>query len=128
MDWQTVETMGYAYYSARGYRVLIPVVRTNAYDFVAEKNGQFVRVNVKLAGLKDNKRPDSWSISSSGNKSEDNRKQMREWVDIYLAYLPHQQRFIELPGDFLSGGNSKARRIPQSLLTGVSNGIRGRHL
>lgn len=116
MDWQTVETMGYAYYSGRGYRVLIPVVRTNAYDFVAEKNGQFIRVNVKLAGLKDKKSPDSWSISSTGNKSEINRKQMRDWVDVYLAYMPHQNRFIELPGDFLSGGNSKARRIPRSFL------------
>jgi len=113
MNWQTIELLGYAYYSDRGYRILVPVVRNEGYDFVAEKDGGFLRVNVKVAGLKDKSNPNSWSISqASGGSSGHSTKSP---CDVYLAYLPEHQRFIELPGSFLSAGNSKSRRIPKEM-------------
>ena len=111
MKWETVELLGYAHYSELGYRILVPVVRNDGYDFVAERDGEFVRVNVELAGLKDSKDPTSWSVSQASAASASHRKTAPE-CDVFLAFLPDQQRFIELPGDFLSGGNSKSRRIP----------------
>ncbi|KKN85517.1 hypothetical protein LCGC14_0278400 [marine sediment metagenome] len=78
-NWQTVELTGYSYYSNKGYRILISLVTDHGYDFVAEKDGEFIRVNVKVAGLKAKTIKNSWSISKGGaltTKSE---------VDVYLA-------------------------------------------
>ena len=116
MNWQTIELLGYAHYSERGYRVLVALVRNDGYDFVAEKDGEFVRVNVKVAGLKDKSNPTSWSISqASGGASGHSKKAP---CDVFLTYLPEQQRFTELPGTFLSSGNSKSRRLPKEVFSG----------
>lgn len=111
MNWQEIELSGYTYYAEKGYRILVPLVSTRDYDFIAEKEGNFIRINVKTAGLKDKQEPNSWAISqaSGGYQGQHNTDQ----VDIYLAWLPHQERFIELPGDFFNVGNSKCRRIPK---------------
>jgi hypothetical protein len=114
MDWQTAEILGYAYYAERGYRVLVPVVRNEGYDFVAEKDGEFVRVNVKVAGLKDKADSGSWSISQASGSFT--AHSVKSPCDVFLAYLPDQQRFIELPGSFLDSGNSKSRRLPKEML------------
>lgn len=114
MNWETVELLGYAYFSELGYRILVPAVRNDGYDFVAERDGEFVRVNVKLAGLKDSRDPHSWSISQASASSATHRSSPPK-CDVLLAYLPDQRRFVELPGDFLNCGNSKSRRIPINL-------------
>ena len=114
MDWQTVELLGYAHFSKKGYRILVSLVRNESYDFVAEKDGEFIRVNVKTAGLKDKRDVRSWSISQASAGSSTVRKNFGK-VDVYLAYLPEQAMFVELPGDFLSSGNSKSRHIPRHL-------------
>ena len=114
MNWQTAELLGYSYYSELGYRIFIPLVRNDGYDFVAELNGHFIKVNVKVAGLKDKSNLSSWSISqASGSTSKHSKKVV---CDVFLTYLPAKKCFIELPGSFLAKGNSKARRIPKELL------------
>lgn len=115
MDWQTTELMGYAHYARKGYRVLVPVVRNDHYDFVAEGHNEFVRVNVKTAGLKDKSQADSWSISHASGGYEGSRDAVT--CDVYLTWLPDQKRFIEIPGSFLVGGNSKSKRIPKEYLS-----------
>lgn len=119
MDWQSVELLGYSYYSSQGYRILTSLVRNDAYDFVAEKDGKFIRVNVKQAGLKDKNIPNSWCISQASgafdNAAAKGKRKVSE-VDVYLAYLPETGRFIELPGDFFDGVASKSRLIPKHLL------------
>lgn len=119
MDWETVELLGYAHFSAKGYRILTPLVKNDTYDFVAEKDNQFLKVNVKRAGLKDKGIPNSWSISqASGAIDIAANKGIKRLghVDVYLAYLPEQGRFIELDGDFFDGTISKSRLIPKHLL------------
>jgi hypothetical protein len=116
MDWQTIEMLGYAYYSQRGYRVLVSLVRTNDYDFVVEKDGEFKRVNVKLAGLKKKSEKNSWSISQSSGSKYRAIEKAGSNVDVYLAYLPHEERFVEIDGDFFVGVNSKCKRVPRELL------------
>lgn len=113
MEWQEVEMLGYTHFASKGYRILIPLVSNEGYDFVAEKEGEFVRVNVKKAGLKDKRDPRSWSISQSSGGCSTSRD--RQSVDVYLTWMPEQKRFIEIEGGFLNGGNSKSRRIPSSL-------------
>ena len=113
MNWQTVELLGYAHYSEHGYRVLVPLVRNDGYDFVAEKDGEFIKVNVKVAGLKDKTDPNSWSISQASGGA--NGHSVKSPCDVFLTYLPEQQRFIELPGSFLDAGNSKSRRLPKEM-------------
>lgn len=112
-SWEVVELMGYAYYADRGFRILVPLVNNKGYDFVAEQNGNFVRVNVKLAGLKSKKlSSSSWSISTSGATTD------RDILccDEYLVFLPHKNRFITLPGDFFIGSKTKAKLLPKHLV------------
>lgn len=113
MDWRQIEISGYAYYAERGYRILISLVRNDGYDFVAEKDGQFIRVNVKTAGLKSKKSSESWSISkASGSSLSKNPKKSK--VDVYLVWMPKHECFLEMPGDFLDSGNSKSKLIPKT--------------
>ena len=117
MDWQVAELLGYAYYAERGYRVLAPLVRNDGYDFVAEKDGNFIRVNVKVAGLKDRSCPDSWAISQASGSASNASKTVKAVCDVFLVYVPCLSKFIELPGTFLDSGNSKSRRLPKELLS-----------
>jgi hypothetical protein len=114
MDWKTVEMMGYAYYSERGYRILVSLVDNTSYDFVAEKDGVFLRVNAKVASIKDTSRSNSWSIAVSSGSS--GRLDKERDVDVFLAYIPDTKKFLELPGDFFSGTKSKSRHIPVKML------------
>ena len=114
MDWKTVELSGYTHYSEQGYRILIPLVSGEGFDFVAEKNAEYVRVNVKCAGLKTKKASNSWAISVSsggGNKNIDEIK-----CDVFLVWLPAHKKFIEIGGDFFIGSKSKSKLIPKHLL------------
>ena len=113
MKWEVVELMGYAHYAKLEYRILVPLVKNDGYDFVAEKNGTFVRVNVKLAGRKSRKIENSWAISIASGASKDINKVM---CDIFLVMLPHKNVFIELPGDFFVGSKSKSKLIPRKFL------------
>lgn len=113
MKWEVVELMGYAYYAEKGFRICVPLVLNDGYDFLAEKNGLFLRVNVKLAGLKDKINPNSWSISKASGAAA---KNLKNQCDVFLVYLPQVSHFIEIDGKFLDQGNSKSKRIPKSLL------------
>jgi len=117
MDWKTIELLGFTYYSEQGYRILIPLVSSEGYDFVAEKAGQYLRVNVKKAGLKDPNKPHSWSISkASGVSSNKQHNPDKLPVDVFLAYFPAPyNKFVPLPGGFFTGSNTKAKRIPVAL-------------
>ncbi len=114
LKWEVVELMGYAEYAKDGYRILTSLVSTHDYDFVAERHGNFIRVNVKLAGLKFKARKNSWSISISSGAGMKNSDSIV--CDEYLVYLPHQSRFIKLNGDFFVNSKSKSKLIPQELL------------
>jgi len=114
MDWRTVEMLGYTHYSLLGYRVLVPLVNNFGYDFVAEKDGEYLRVNVKVASNKDPVRKNSWAISKTGRQTK-NTKQKNS-VDVFLAYLPTQKKFVELPGNFFDNTTSKTKHIPVKLL------------
>lgn len=112
MKWEVVELLGYTHYAAKGFRVCVPLVRNDGYDFVAEKDGVFLRVNVKLAGLKDKSDLNSWSISKASGASA---KSVKTPCDVFLVYLPQLSRFIEIDGKFFDKGNSKSKRIPSNL-------------
>lgn len=117
-DWRTVEMMGYTYYSSKGYRILVSLVDNHIYNFVAEKSGKFLRINVVQAYLNHRDRPNSWAISRAAStlSKEDYDATISEKLDIYLAWLPHQERFIELDVDFFANSKSKHRLIPKDLM------------
>jgi hypothetical protein len=119
IDWRSKEILGYNYYSEQGYKILVALVKSNGYDFAIERRGEFKRVNVKVAGLKSKGNPNSWSISIPGGKPHNTYwkdKVNRRYADIYLVWLPHQERFIELDGDFFKNCKSKSKVIPKSYL------------
>jgi len=115
MDWQSAELAGYSYYANKGYRIFVPLVYGDGYDFIAEKSGEMLRVNVKVSGLKDRTDTASWSISQASGFKPHASRQNKVPCDVFLVYMPEQSRFIELPGDFLDCGNSKSRRIPKEM-------------
>lgn len=100
----------------KGYRVLISLVHNHSYDFVIEKDGVFSRVDVKVAGHKEKKNSNSWSISQPSRKGniESNNSMIK--ADVYLVWLPNEKRFIELDGDFFIGSKSKSKLIPKNYL------------
>jgi hypothetical protein len=111
MDWQSVELLGYSHYTSQGYQILTSLVRNDAYDFVVRRDGKFVKVNVKQAGLKNKNIPNSWCIAQASGPFDiaaaKGQKQTSE-VDVYLAYPPETQKFIELSGNLFEGVASKS--------------------
>lgn len=108
INWRAAEALGHAHYLNRGGRVLVSPYDTSQYDFVVDQDGEFFRVNVKIA---------TWSgrtylISRSRDKSRN--------PDRYLVWLPKHSKFIELPGDFLA--DKKTRRIPLRLVRDIPQG------
>mgnify|MGYP006086448091 CR=1 FL=1 len=120
-DWKTIEMLGYSYYSSKGYNILISLVEGPSFDFVAEKNNEYLKVNVKVSGLKSKASKNSWSISVSSGPSIRHRNTLdvlasKGHVDRYLVWLPHKNTFIELPGNFFEGARSKSKQIPKDLM------------
>ena len=114
--WETIELLGYTYFSEKGWRILCPLVKNEGYDFVAEKEGDFIRVNVKLAGLKCKSEPNSWSVSVASGSGKKAVTDVR--CDLYLVWVPTKHKFVELPGDFFLDNKSKSKRIPRKYLEG----------
>ena len=83
-----------------------------------EKDGEFSRVHVTQAFLKDRNKPNSWAASRTATtlSKSDYDGNVGRLIDIYLVWLPHQARFIELEAEFFSSVNSKNRLIPKHLL------------
>lgn len=109
LDWRTVEALGHAYFIQRGWRVLISPYDTATYDFVAERDSVFVRVNVKSA----KRSSGSYRISKPGGQRNRGDLRPRPDPDHYLVWLVDHRRFVELPGDFLAEVSCKA--VPSSL-------------
>lgn len=131
LNWETVEALAYAHCTSLYFSVLVPLIKSKSYDLAIEKDGVVKLVNVKIAGLKDRKQPDSWSISVAGGsldtiyKTDKDREnyvskilESKGKIDVFLVWLPHQNRFIELPGNFFSDYGSKSKRIPKKILRG----------
>ena len=114
MNWRSIELNGYSYFSDKGYRILVPLVSGESYDFVAEKNGEFIRVNVKAAGLKSKRDLNSWSISAASGAGNKNLSEVK--CDVYLVWLGFKSQFIELPGSFFIGSKSKSKLIPKEII------------
>lgn len=112
--WQAVEALGAAYFIEKGYSILVPFGDSHHYDFVAEKDGSFIRVNVKKAFFSMH----SWRISLSGGRLGTDKC---SHVDCFLAYLPEHKCFIELSGDFFHQARSRARTIPKEIVEQVCN-------
>jgi hypothetical protein len=109
MRWETIEVMGAAHYMEQGFVVCRPIVQSPGYDFIIERDEKCYRVNVKKAGIRNKDRPYGWSINGSSKHTN---------CDIYLAWVPPLEKFIELPGDFFDGVKSKNRNIPKELIYG----------
>lgn len=104
--------MGYTYYTAKGYRILLPILDQSHYDFVAEKQGEFIRVNVKLAKIEQHFKNGNtkYSIYSAGSRKRELVK-----ADVLLSWLPDRGRFVEVPAEMMNGRS--VLKIPQNLLT-----------
>ncbi|MDC1538163.1 group I intron-associated PD-(D/E)XK endonuclease [Pelagibacteraceae bacterium] len=136
LTWEAIEALSLTHYISLGYSVLIPIIKTRSYDLAIEKNGNVKLVNVKVAGLKDKRQKDSWSISRSSSTSNSiyKRKNIKESyaaiasrslkdlinkklvIDIFLVWIPYKKKFIEINGDFFVGSGSKSKRIPKEIL------------
>lgn len=111
MKWQTIEMLGYTYYSEKGYRIFTEIVGNADFDFIAYKDGNFVRVNVKKAQKRTDKK-EQWKVTLSGGSKKTPNNVKGVVCDIYLVWVPEQERFIELDGDFFLNVKSKSKTIP----------------
>ena len=120
IDARSAEPLAEAYYMAKGYNVSKPNNLALHYDLVIEKDGEFKTVNVKLAGLKDKKEPNSWSISANITRRNSLRNPCKFRVlkkpDIYAVWMPNKKDFVELPSNFFDGQTkSNNKLLPKEL-------------
>ena len=111
LEWRAIEAEGHAHFIRKGWRVLISPYDIACYDFVAEKDGMFLRVNVKTATW----HGATYSISRSGRAAH------RIDPDLYLVWLPKERAFVEAPGPMLKG---KSARLPRRF---VADQLEGSH-
>ena len=123
IDARSAEPLAEAYYMAKGYNVSKPNNLALHYDLVIEKDGEFKTVNVKLAGLKNKDRPNSWSINANiirrNSLSNPYKLKVLKKPDIYAVWMPNKKDFVELPSNFFDGqtkGNNKL--LPKELRHG----------
>ena len=123
IDARSAEPLAEAYYMAKGYNVSKPNNLALHYDLVIEKDGKFKTVNVKLAGLKDKNRPNSWAINANiirrNSPSNPYKIKVLKKPNIYAVWMPNKKDFVELPSNFFDGqtnGNSKL--LPKELRCG----------
>jgi len=110
LRWQTVEALGLAFYIEKGCRVLTPLIDNKDYDFAIDEGGEIKTVNVKKAYW-----DRGWAISKTSAPNGNGP------VDIYLAFLPVEQVFIELHGSFFNDVRSRCRKIPVAIIEEVCN-------
>lgn len=109
--WRTVEALGAAYFIEQGYSVLVPFGDSPYYDFLVEKDGHCKRVNVKKAQYGCG----SYRISLPRKRHADCAMTEAE-VDCYLVYVPPENLFIELGGDFFVGAKSHVKVVPKAII------------
>ena len=117
---QSAEQLACAYYTSKGYNVSKPLDLALHYDLVIEKDKKYKSVNVKLAGLKSQKNPNSWAISANVRRrnrpSAEFKSRNLQKPDIYLVWLPKQQNFVEIDGGFFDlGGKSNHKLLPKNV-------------
>lgn len=77
---------------------MLSAYHIDVYDFVAERGGRFIRVNVKLATEDPVRSP---RISRPGRTSAAGDP------DLYLVFVRSKNQFVQLPGAFLKGKKSR---------------------
>lgn len=83
-----------------GYSVLAPLEDFAGYDLVAEKNGRFVRIQVKTSQAKDQKKNRYGFMTSKGCTTKSSYKQ---GVDMFVLYGADEDLFwLVKPRDCLS--------------------------
>ncbi len=99
--------MGYAYYTKRGYKILVQLVDNCVFDFVIYKSGKYKSINVK----KGSKHQGRWGFSVG---------KCQRHADVFLVWINPQGRFVEVKKEQLS---FKSRRIaiPAKLLINESS-------
>ncbi len=102
---QVAEITALGYYAALGYRILLPLVDGEGYDFVAEKAGKFTRINVKVACRVSTTTHSYWRVSLCAGG--DRNRSAAECVDVFLVWVPSpRNEFIELGKAEVAGKRS----------------------
>jgi hypothetical protein len=79
---------------------------------VVEHSDSFMRVNVKIATVRQDRRAISYVVSRAQPNSMN--------PDRYLVWLMKHNQFVELPGDFLAV--KKTRRLTADMLHQLTQG------
>ena len=74
---------------SEGYSVSIPYGDNNRYDFIADINGNLIRIQVKTASSKDNGKSYSFSCKSSrtNGKRTINKKYDKSEIDFFATFI-----------------------------------------
>ena len=107
VDARSAEPLAEVYYMTKGYNVSKPNNAALHYDLLIEKNGKFKTVNVKLAGLKNKDRPNSWSINANimrrNSLSNPYKFKVLKKPDVYAVWMPNKKTFVEISSNFFDG-------------------------
>ena len=85
-----------------GYEYTYPA-ESQPYEFIVRRDKKVARVSVKIAQHARKNQKDNYKIVTYTAKNP---------PSVYLVWLPHQERFVELPGTFFSNCNGTVRTVP----------------
>ena len=95
-----------------GYSVLAPLEDFAGYDLVAEKNGRFVRIQVKTSEKRDGQKNRYGFMTSRGNKTKEAYKR---GVDVFVLYGMDEDLFwIAKPKDCMSRNSKRNAKTGSS--------------
>ena len=95
-----------------GYSVLAPLEDFAGYDLVAEKNGRFVRIQVKTSEKRDGQKNRYGFMTSRGPKGKNSYK---KGVDVFVLYGSDEDLFwIAKPKDCTSRNSKRNAKTGSS--------------
>jgi hypothetical protein len=120
MNGDTTELLMAARLKQSGYEVSIPVSGSCRYDLVAEKDGEFLRVQVKTArysngGIK-------FKCHSGNGVKRDRMGYTKEDIDIFMVFEPTEEQIFWIPVEETPTTSMKLRD-PKTLKTNKSSNI-----
>ncbi len=92
---------------SRGYAVCKPFIDSRKYDFIIEKHGRFVRVQVKATSKISSEAKDGSFYIRIGYGSDKNQSYTKKDIDIVACYIAPLKIFYLIPIEFLG----QAKRI-----------------
>jgi hypothetical protein len=99
-----------------GYTVLLPWSNGERYDMVIEREGKFLRIQVKTARCESDGSSICFNVSSTNGSTRQRTSYSKDQIDYFAAYCPENDKIY-----LVSIGNAGINKIRLRLKPTVNN-------